>query len=251
MKYSICIGAYQEKDVYYHLQKVKEHNLDGLEYYKWWNLDLRKVAQFQEKLGVSISAICTRFISLVDEKYRDQYIEGLKETVEACQILGVKSIISQTGNYIPDKPRDIQLKNMVETLKECAPICEKNNVVLEIEPLNAKINHPGYFLQRSEEAKEVIEKVDSPNVRLCFDIYHQQITEGDVTRNAVQLMPLINHYHIADNPGRTEPGTGELNYKNILKAIKANGFKNYVGLECSFTVDTDDALRRIIKEVLP
>jgi len=129
-------------------------------------------------------------------------------------------------------------------------LLEQTDIVLEVEPLNGLVNHPGHYLQRSDEAVYVIDEVNSPNVKLVFDIYHQQITEGNVTRNATEYVTRINHYHIADNPGRNQPGTGELNYANILKSIKDTGFTGFVGLECGYTVDPAIALREFKEEVL-
>jgi hydroxypyruvate isomerase len=115
--------------------------------------------------------------------------------------------------------------------------------VLEVEPLNGLVNHPGHYLQRSDEAVQVIDAVDHPQVKLVFDVYHQQITEGNVIRNATSYVDRIHHYHIADNPGRNQPGTGELNYVSILRAIQDTGFDGFVGLECGFKGDTDEAIK--------
>jgi hydroxypyruvate isomerase len=250
MKFSLCIGAYKGKDVIYHLEKVKEHGFHGLEYYAWWELDLDQVAKEQERIGVGISATCTRFFNLVDETKREEYIEGLKQTITACKKLGIKSIISQTGNEIKGLPREVQQRAMVETLKRCAPLCEEAGVVLELEPLNGLVDHVGHYLQRSDEAAQIIDQVGSPHVKLVFDVYHQQITEGNVIRNATRYRDRINHYHIADNPGRKQPGTGELNYVNILKAIKETGYRGFIGLECGYTVDTDQALIEFKEKIL-
>ncbi|QTH41377.1 TIM barrel protein [Cohnella sp. LGH] len=251
MKFSLCIGAYPGKDVVYHLEKVKEHGFQGLEYYAWWELgDLNKLAAEQERIGVGLSATCTKFISLVDESLRDDYVEGVRQTIEACRILGVRSIISQTGNVLDGVPRDQQRQAMVETLKRCAPLLEEAGMVLEVEPLNGLVDHAGHFLQRSDESVDVIDQVGSPNVKLVFDVYHQQITEGNVIRNATGYIDRINHYHIADNPGRKQPGTGEMNYVNILRAIKNTGFSGFVGLECGFTVDTDVAIQQFKEDIL-
>lgn len=251
MKWSLCIGAYAGKDEIYHLEKIKEHGFDGLEYYAWWNLsDLNRTAKEQERIGVGINATCTKFISLVDESLRDAYLEGVRQTIEACRILNVKSVISQTGNLLEDVPRETQRQTMVETLKRCAPLFEQAGIVLEVEPLNGLVDHAGHFLQRSDESVSVIDQVGSPNVKLVFDVYHQQITEGNVIRNATGYIDRINHYHIADNPGRKQPGTGELNYVNILRAIRDTGFNGYVGLECGYTIDTDEAIEQFKREVL-
>ncbi len=250
MKFSLCIGAYRGQDVVYHLEKVKEHGFHGLEYYAWWDLDLDRVAREQERIGVGIIATCTRFFNLVDESKREQYLDGLKQTIEACKKLGVKSVITQTGNEMEGVPREVQRSAMVETLKRCAPLCEQAGIVLEVEPLNGLVDHVGHFLQRSDEAVEIIDQVGSPNVKLVFDVYHQQITEGNVIRNATGYIGRINHYHIADNPGRKQPGTGELNYVNILKAIKETGYDGFVGLECGYTIDTDEALNEFKRQIL-
>lgn len=251
MRISLCIGAYSGKDEIYHLEKIREHGFHGLEYYAWWELnDLNRVAKEQERIGVGISATCTRFISLVDETFRDVYIAGVRDTIEACRRLGVRSIISQTGNELNGVPRESQRQTMIETLKRCAPMLEEAGIVLELEPLNGLVDHRGHFLQRSDESVSVVDQVGSPNVKLVFDVYHQQITEGNVIRNAIGYIDRINHYHIADNPGRKQPGTGELNYVNILRAIKGTGFDGYVGLECGYTIDTDAALEQFKADVL-
>ncbi|QHT61099.1 TIM barrel protein [Paenibacillus lycopersici] len=251
MKFSLCIGAYSGKDEIYHLEKIKEHGLHGLEYYAWWDLkDIRRTAKEQERIGVGINATCTKFISLVNESLRDAYIEGVRQSIEACKILNVRSMISQTGNVLDGIPRYIQRATMIETLKRCAPMLEEAGVVLEIEPLNGLVDHAGHFSQRSDESVYIVDQIGSPNVKLVFDVYHQQITEGNVTRNAVNYIDRINHFHIADNPGRKQPGTGELNYVNILKAIQGTGFDGFVGLECGYTVDTDIAVEQFKRDIV-
>ncbi|MBO9598875.1 MAG: TIM barrel protein [Cohnella sp.] len=251
MRISLCIGAYPGKDEIYHLEKIREHGFHGLEYYAWWELnDLNRVAKEQERIGAGISATCTKFISLVDESFRDAYLAGVRDTIEACRRLGVRSMISQTGNALDGVPRESQRQTMVETLKRCAPLLEEAGIVLELEPLNGLVDHRGHFLQRSDESVSVVDQVGSPNVKLVFDVYHQQITEGNVIRNATGYIDRINHYHIADNPGRKQPGTGELNYVNILRAIKETGFDGFVGLECGYTIDTDAALEQFKADVL-
>ena len=230
--------------------KVKKHGFHGLEYYAWWDLDLLEIAKEQERIGVGISATCTSFFNLVDSGQRDRYVQGIKDTIDACSILGSQSIITQTSNVIEDIPRDKQRETMIETLKICAPLCEKAGVILEVEPMNGLIDHPGHFLQYSDEAVSILEEVDSPNVKLVFDIYHQQISEGNVIRNATGFSDYINHYHIADNPGRKQPGTGELNYRNILKAIKDTGYTGFIGLECGYTIDPDEAIDQFKESIV-
>lgn len=251
MKYAISAGAYKGKTVIELLEKVAEHGFHGLEYLNWRAVpDVRELVKAQDRLGVGVSAVCTTFFNLVDGSKREQYLEGLGQTLEFCKAAGRPSIITQTGQEMPGIAREKQKNDMVETLKRCAALCEAADVVLELEPLNGLVNHPGHFLQYSDESADVIDRVGSPYVKLVFDVYHQQITEGNVIRNAVAYRDRIHHFHIADNPGRKQPGTGELNYVNILKAIKETGFDGFVALECGYTIDTDEALDQFKRDIL-
>ncbi|WP_371018389.1 TIM barrel protein [Pseudalkalibacillus sp. JSM 102089] len=250
LKYSLCIGAYPGDDVITHLEKVKEHGFHGLEYYDWTELDLKEVAKAQSRIGVGITATCTRSFNLVNPEMSELFLSGLTETIEACKRLGTTSIITQTGNVMIDAPVKMQQEAMIETLKRSAALCEESGMVLEVEPLNGLVDHEGHFLQYSDQAVSIIDQVDSPHVKLLFDVYHQQITEGNVIRNATNYRNRIHHYHIADNPGRNQPGTGELNYLNILKAIKETGFDGFIGLECGYTIETDRALVEFRETIL-
>jgi hydroxypyruvate isomerase len=114
--------------------------------------------------------------------------------------------------------REAQTQSLIEGLRACVPILEKEGVTLLIEPLNTRVNHQGYFLASSEEAFHIINQVGSPYVKILFDIYHQQITEGNVIANIRENIGLIGHFHAAGNPGRHELDNGELNYEQIFKA---------------------------------
>lgn len=250
MKLSLCGSPFPGADPLHQLQKTKEHGFNGLEFYRWQSLgDLGEFAKAQEKIGIGIAATCTTCFNLVDASARDDYLAGLEATIHACEILGARSIITQTGNEMAGVSREIQRDSMIETLKHCADLLEGSDIILEVEPLNGLINHPGHFLQRSDESVYVIDQVNSPNIKLVFDVYHQQITEGNVIRNATDYIDRINHYHIADNPGRQQPGTGELNYVNILKAIRETGFAGFVGLECGYTLDPEEALPQFLEQI--
>ncbi|GAA3405847.1 TIM barrel protein [Paenibacillus hodogayensis] len=251
MKYALSAGAYKGKNVIELLEKVAEHGFHGLEYLNWRAVpDVKELVKAQDRLGVGISAVCTTFFNLVDGSKREQYLDGLVQTLDFCKAAGRPSIITQTGQEMPGIAREKQKRDMVETLKRCAALCEAAGVVLELEPLNGLVDHPGHFLQYSDESADVIDQVGSPCVKLVFDVYHQQITEGNVIRNAVAYLDRIHHFHIADNPGRKQPGTGELNYVNILKAIKGTGFDGFVALECGYTIDTDEALIQFKRDIL-
>ena len=110
-------------------------------------------------------------------------------------------------------------------------------MTLSIETLNVLVDHKGYYLATSEEGFRMVDAVGSPRVRLLFDIYHQQITEGNLIANITANLGKISHFHLADVPGRHQPGTGEINYLNVFRAIAAKGYTGFLGLEMWPTVD--------------
>ena len=97
-------------------------------------------------------------------------------------------------------------------------------------------------MSTSEDAFDLIDRIGSPNVKILFDIYHQQISEGNVIRNIQNNIDLIGHFHIGDNPGRNEPGTGEINYANVFKAIREKGYDRYLAFECGRTVPVPELM---------
>ncbi len=113
------------------------------------------------------------------------------------------------------------MTTLVDGLRQAAPLLEAANLTLVIEPLNDRIDHPGYYLVRSDEAFEIIDQVGSPSVKVVFDIYHQQISEGQLIANITSNIDKIGHFHAAGNPGRHELTRGELHYPSIFAAIQA------------------------------
>ena len=213
------------------LRQLAEIGFQQYEMWSWWDKDSDDIIQARRRHKIEAAACCTRFISLVDEKERQAYCDGLSETIKFCCNNGIKTIISQVGNEIPGIPRQIQHNSLVYGLREASRMLQGSDIKQVVEQLNTIVDHKGYYLSRSEEAAQVIKEVCSENVRMLFDIYHQQITEGNIIANLRHYAALVGHWHLADVPGRHEPGTGELNYENILKALAATGYKGNVGLE--------------------
>ncbi|MFT4547051.1 MAG: hydroxypyruvate isomerase, partial [Verrucomicrobiales bacterium] len=181
--------------------------------------------------GLVISACCTKFISLVDPALRVDYLQGLEDSIMAAKDLGTTTLISQVGDFRKGISRDQQHQSLVDGLKEAAPMLEAAGITLVIEPLNELVNHPGYYLVRSDEAFEIIDEIASPNIKVIFDIYHQQISEGHLIHNITTNIDKIGHFHAAGNPGRHELQHGEINYQEVFAAIQQTNFSGYVGLE--------------------
>ena len=133
---------------------------------------------------------------------------------------------------------------MTEGLTLLAPVCRRNGITLIVEPFNSRVDHPDYFLDNPETCVEVLRRVNSPNVKMLFDIYHMQIMYGNILLFVRQNLEHIGHFHIAGVPGRHEPVPSELDYAFILKEIDAMGYTGYFGLEYWPTGDAAASLER-------
>jgi hydroxypyruvate isomerase len=245
MKYSVCIDSvFCGLDNQQALEKVKDCGFTAYEFWAWWDRDLEALKKKADSLGLNCACFCTKFVTLTEPAKRGAYLEGLKESVAAAKKMGVPCLISQSGDD-SGAVYAFQRRSVIEGLKAAAPIVEDAGVTLLLEPLNGKIDHKGIWLELSGEGFEILEEVGSSNVKLLFDIYHQQITEGDVCRRLTSHIPLIGHVHSAGNPGRHELDSGELDYGRIFSALEAAGYKGYAGLEYSPVEDAEAGLKRI------
>lgn len=248
MKFSVCIGAlFNGKDVEKSMEAIKGVGIDTIEFWSWWDQDLDTMLRVKERLDMNISAFCTRFISLTDETQRNAYISALKETIQVAKKMGAKSIVSQVGNELPGIPRAVQHESIVRGLKACVPILEAEGITLVYEPLNTLVDHKGYYLYSADEAFQICDEVGSSNVKVLYDIYHQQIMDGNIISRITSNIDKIGHFHAAGNPGRHEVDNGELNYSSIFRAIDKTGFDGYMGLEYFPLEDPVVGLERLIK----
>ncbi len=247
MKYSVCLAAlFNGKDPYESLKTIKGLGIDTFEFWVWWDTDLSPYYKAKEVLRMEISCFCTKFFSLTDPSSRSQYIEGLKASIKTAKDLGVHKLISQVGNALPGVSNADQRLSIVEGLKACVPILEDSGITLLLEPLNTLVDHKGYYLTSSEEAFEIHDEVASPYVKILFDIYHQQIMEGNLISRITKNIEKIGHFHVAGNPGRHEPDSGEINYREIFKAIDKAGYDEYIGLEYFPLRDPEEGLKNLL-----
>jgi hydroxypyruvate isomerase len=251
MMLSVCIDAVlADVPIDDALRLVKEAEIGAFEFWAWWEKDLDQLVTSRDRYGMQIAACCTKFISLVDPAARAAYLVGLEESIEAARRLDCPTLISQVGDFRSGVPRDQQHDCLVEGLKEAAPLLEASGVTLVIEPLNELVDHPGYYLVRSEEAFEIIKEVNNEHVQVVFDIYHQQVSEGHVINNLTSNINAIGHFHAAGNPGRHELSAGEIHYPAVFDAIRASGYQGYVGLEYWPLGDPAVGLREVSRWLL-
>jgi hydroxypyruvate isomerase len=192
----------------------------------------RKASQLDMTIGPFIASAEFGQATFVtpDKDVRDKLVAKMKEAVEVGKRLNAKWALIVPGRYHEKLDRDYQTANVIENLRYCAEVCEPSGLVMVIEPLNTLRNHPGVFLTKIPQAYQICRAVDSPSCKIVNDIYHQQITEGNLIPNIDAAWDEIAAFHIGDNPGRKEPGTGEINYKNVFKHIHGKG---YQGVLCA------------------
>ena len=165
-----------------------------------------------------------------EKKYVDKFLSEINNSVEVAKRVNAKWITVVPGFVDLRINHNYQTANVLETLKKASEILEPHGIVMVLEPLNFR-NHPGLFLAESPQAYSICKAVNSPSCKILFDIYHQQIQEGNIIPNIEKCWDEIGYFQIGDNPGRNEPTTGEINYKNIFKFIKDKEFKGVLGME--------------------
>lgn len=171
-----------------------------------------------------------------DHAYREEFLASVQSSVEVAKRVNATWMTVVPGYLDLKQNINFQTANVVEILKYAAEILEKENLVMVLEPLNF-YNHPGLFLTESPQAYQICKSVNSPSCKILFDIYHQQIQEGNLIPNIENAWDEIAYFQIGDNPGRNEPTTGEINFNNIFKYIHSKGYKGVLGMEHGNSVE--------------
>ena len=162
---------------------------------------------------------------------RDLFLREIAESVDVARRVHATWMTVVPGLTHPMLHADFQTANLVDTLRRAAEILEPHDLVMVLEPLNNLRNHPGQFLQRIPQAFQICRAVNSPACKILFDVYHQQITEGNLIPNFDAAWSEIGYVQVGDNPGRNEPGTGEINYRNVFRHLHGKGYSGIVGME--------------------
>jgi len=169
--------------------------------------------------------------SLVCPEDREGFLRELRLCIDAALEVDCRRLEILTGNTVPNVPRAEQMNCCIETLQAALPLLEANGMTAVVELLNSTVDHPDYFLNLVEEGVELVERVGSPRVKLLFDIYHVQVMQGNIIQRIRDSITCIGQFHFADVPGRHEPGTGEINFRNVFRAIYDLGYDGFVTAE--------------------
>jgi hydroxypyruvate isomerase len=182
-----------------------------------------------------------------DDTVSDMLVNRIKAAIEVSKRTGCKTGIVVPGAYALNLEWDYQTANTIENLKYCAAVCEPAGFIMVIEPLNNWRDHPGLFLSKMPQAFQICKAVNSPSCKILDDMYHQQITEGNLIPNIDRCWDEIGVFHIGDTPGRNEPTTGEINYRNIFKHIHSKGYKGVLCMEHGKSKSGKEGERAVIE----
>ena len=225
------------------VRAAKAAGLDAIEFWHWSNKDLGAVKAALDQTGLPIAGIlCEPIAKITDPETHAAFLEGVRASLAAARTLGAPVMIAQSGDDRQDVPRQAQHAALVKVLREAADILEGSGVVLALEPLNDRVDHPGYYLTSTVEGLDIIDEVDRPEVRLLYDVYHSAMM-GEHTEDVLEgRLDRIVHVHLADTQGRGEPGSGNMDWRQRLDWLADHGYQGFVGLEYRPTGTTEESL---------
>lgn len=193
----------------------------------------KKLAELNMEMGVFVAHgnLNEPTLATGKQEFVDLALADMRDSLEVAKRVSARWVTVVPGAVDPRLEPDYQTANVVEALKRMAEVCEPSGLVMVLEPLNHWTNHPGAFLWKIPQAFLVCKAVNSPSCKILFDIYHQQISEGNLIPNIDMAWDEVGYFQTGDNPGRKEPGTGEINYRNIFRHIHGKGYEGILGME--------------------
>lgn len=244
---SVCIDMmFSRYDFYDRIGAVKSCGINTIEFWKWTNKDIDRIVRLLEEKEMRISIFnidssdeqlsydLSRGI-LNDGRVED-FLRALEESIPVYKELGASAMIVLIGEH-----KAYSEENVYQCLEAAKPMLEQHNVNLIVEPLN-NIDRQGYSMPYAAPVFELLRKLNSPHIKMLYDIYHQNMMGDFSMKDIKENIDLIGHFHVADAPGRHEPGTGNVDYISILEEIKKLPYKGYVGLEYRATKNDEETL---------
>ncbi len=207
----------------------------AVEFWPWRGKDLDALDALRKELGIEIGQFTAWGFSpgMNDPANQQAFVEEIEASCEVANRLGVKCMTVVAGNDQPGMTRAQMHAHVIAALERAAPVAEGAGVTLILEPMNGRVDHPGHCLYGSADAIRICQEVGSPAVKINWDLYHMQISEGDLCGHLREGKDWIGYVQLADHPGRHEPGTGEIHYPRVLRELHELGYRGFVGLECT------------------
>lgn len=242
------------------LAKIAEAGAQSVElvteHLKWSDADVKRYLAVARSYNLGFDALLyspdwvKRPVTMVNPDHRAAFLADLKTAIDWAHRLGASQIILMSGNEQPGMSHEAQYASMVEAARQATELAAAaGDVTLILENLNSKVNHKGYFLTSALESLKCVKEVNHPKLRMLFDIYHEAVQHGDPIPAVVEAEPYVAVYHVADEPGRNDPGTGHMRWDDIYKAIGKTSYSGYITLEYLPKADEVTSLRVALEQM--
>lgn len=248
-KYSACVEWLfaEVGDVPDRIRAAHAAGLAGVEFWHWSKKDLDAVEVALRDTGIALTGMVAEpMVPLTDPAQHDAFLEGLRRSVEVARRLGAPALIAQAGPDLPGRTRAEQREAIIACLGRAADVLAGSGVVLMLEPLNTRVDHKGYFLPSTAEGLDIVDAVGRPEIRLIYDIYHSAVMDEDTAEVLAGRLDRVAHVHLADAPGRHEPGTGTMDWRARLRWLEEAGYTGFIGLEYKPTRPTRETLAALL-----
>ena len=241
---SVCIEMFwPDLDPAEKVKRVGRTDVGAYEFWTYSNKDIAAMAAAQAEAGLSCAGLVLEPpFSLVARESEQALVDGVKESIQVAQRLGAPGLILTTGNVLADESWESTFRRARRRLRTLAAVCADAGIQIYLEPLNPVVDHHGYWLTTMAQAADLVDEVDNPALTILYDLYHQQITEGNLIDNLRTYLPLVGHIHTAGVPGRHELVGGENDYGALFAEIDRLGYEGYVGLEFRPTLRDEEAI---------
>ncbi|MBM3987103.1 MAG: TIM barrel protein [Planctomycetes bacterium] len=230
------------------VEQALAHGFDGIEFWPWRNKDLAALEKLAKDKGVKFAQFTAWGFEpgLCNPDNHAKAVEEVRAACKAAQRIGAPMMTVVAGNNQKGMTTEQMHAHVTTGLKLLAPIAEEHGVMLILEPMNGRVDHPGHCLYGSEAAVRICREVNSKHVKINWDLYHMQLAEGDLCGRLKDGLDQLGYVQVADTPGRNEPGTGEIHWPRVFRAVAELGYKGYIGLECWPKDGEAQAIERLI-----
>jgi hydroxypyruvate isomerase len=215
------------------LREAAKFGFPAVEFWPYQGKDIAAIKKLKDELKIDIAQFTAWGFrpGMNDPAQEEPFVKTIEEACQIAHQLDCRKMCVVAGDDQPGMTKDQMHAQVIKALKRAAPIAEREKVMLILEPMNGRVDHPGHCLYGSVDAVKICEAVGSPMVKINWDLYHMQISEGDLCGRLKDGFAQVGYLQLADHPGRNEPGTGEINYSRVLRQAQELGYDGYVGLE--------------------
>lgn len=240
MKLSACIEMLfveEGHDMCSRIRAAADAGFEAVEFWGWREKDVAALAATARETGLAVSAMTVDpSVPIVDSTRHREFVEAVESTAAVADEVACETLIVLSGTRLDGVSDDVQRQAVIDALSAAASLSSVAAKQLVLEPLNDRIEAPGYFLASSVAAASIVEDVARENVGLLYDVYHSAVMGESIREVILAVAPALAHVHVGDYPGRHEPGTGAVNWADVVGALRQSEYSGFVGLEYRPTV---------------